>query len=332
MALLGRVPERRLPYYVHTDGAVFVTPDLHYLHAFYTILAGGRDQKSRPADLDQKSGCLRAADGKQLVFLQKVMIGENTVGVPASSKLGLVDEIDGEKIYSLNQLAHLLEGKTEDCIVRLSSGAELALSCISEAGSAWLTSKHSISKRMSDSVAAYLAFEGKIPEMRAMLKEEIQGFNRARLRDVGTDAYTPEMPYACRGGVGLFLFNLMQTQLVASAGRGTTHRLMLLDTAETDVTVTEMPPAIDLLNAAFRWNAAFLLTLFRAPAFSLFSAPIGAAMGSDECTAMIPFQASATVRTTGITGIFFDISPSGRFHLKIKGAGGQVLELTNGFA
>jgi S1-C subfamily serine protease len=182
--LFSHQPNKALSYYIHSDGAVFVVPDESFVYSYDSVMAAGstvfRDTTGRPPALNKHLHNKKTLLQSQLVYLKSIMETSETLGVSISR--GLVKSINGEEIYTLNQLAEMLEHLKEPAKIELESKDIIILSPTTNEKDKDFCEKQGIQQRMSQSVLDYLAMPKMIKENHKLMFEEIGQFDRRRLR------------------------------------------------------------------------------------------------------------------------------------------------------
>ncbi|MDX2345480.1 MAG: S1C family serine protease [Legionella sp.] len=153
--LLTNEPNKALPYYIHTDGAVFLVPDIHYVFAHDAVRNGCRNTTGRPDELNYHMSSKISDKRRQFVYLVKVLETEDSLGIECGANV--VESVNGEAISSISQLAQILETATDDVEVKLISQDLFILSPNNPEKENIFCEKQGIQQRMSRSIADFLS-------------------------------------------------------------------------------------------------------------------------------------------------------------------------------
>lgn len=207
--ILSNEPNKELPYYVHTDGAIFIVPDAHFVRAHDKIISSGnqffRDTTARPLLLDVHLGKQKTQARRQFVYLSKILTTNETLG--ATVKSGVVKSINNEEIQSLSHLAFILENAQEDVEVVLEDDLRLILSPNTKEKETSFCEKHGIQKRMTSSVIQFLDLSNS-RDKHINLMKEIKDFSKSSLKIV------PEEEKSVKSLMSVLFFSTLKDQSV----------------------------------------------------------------------------------------------------------------------
>ncbi|MBN9230781.1 MAG: trypsin-like peptidase domain-containing protein [Legionella sp.] len=159
--MLAHQPYQAVSYYVQTDGAIFVVPNYsfltHYDKKFQSSGTSYRDSTNRPISIGKHLYSTKNSYEEQIVYLTDILDTSESLGI--HNRSGAVESINDEKIYTITQLAEILEKIKEPAILKLTSGTNIILTPNSEQKEKDFCEKNGIQHRMSSSISKFLNME-----------------------------------------------------------------------------------------------------------------------------------------------------------------------------